>query len=1120
MSLILSVLLVLTMMPAAFAGSDGKVSVMSLLPLDEYEYNVDIGSYFPVELKKIPLSTILNNDVIKNDLGTDPFNGKNIVYAIGEDSDDFSEITKDGTIDLSEYEDSETTLTLIVGSAKQLDPDNKKYIIKIKYNILSYDDLFDFSIYKDADGERSEIKIWDQSCYMYNDDDYEYFDEMSYGVNNDGYYYIRADGKNLKTTDDFWLGMSLKDNLSQEYSVKIYSGETDITDKILNQSMSEIDKGYKCDKDSWETSSFDEYHDYLLSDISIELYKNNNLLETKSFDISIVDEVADISMGLFSDHDGHEYVNNTISDWFIDDNNVETVTLSLYKGYKADEQYYLRMYYQNPDSEKEDDRAGIKYAVLGHYDTVEAVSSAIENNTVKDIKKPLICEYSQVDNGYLDDYSGDGVDFTVVDQDNEIYKLTVKAVEGNVSKPEKNIVDGSDSSSEIYFGPYGFNFPVSSLNDDSYYNNGIRTLMVWPTSDVDLADVSLGFHVSGVSSIYASGQKITGDDGIWKMSKLDFTKGPIEFTVTGSDEKTVKNYWVTLVDKCTSGAKLLLNGINESNTVREIYMSPFNQKHDICIANIGKEALTNLNVKLENPSHIKLDKYWTVGGTNNNTLAAYDSDSAYSGGNAYSKAMIRLLPDGEGDISGTLTITADNQDPVVITLTGKSGDVDITTSDLNTGVKYVPYSAMFQTSDMYGNITTSFSIQGKLPQGMSLDSKTGQLEGIPTESGTFPIAVSMKYALTSAPTDTRTATKQFTLEIKDNTDENVSASTDTGYEITTPVTKVMSEYKDAVMEISGDGIPDDTYYEFKDLYIDGEKLTKDVDYTVESGSTKITIKAQTFAKAGAGKHTITAEFRKSGTNELKKSVQNYTSTVSAGNSGNSGGSGHSGGSGSSGSSASKPTTTQQPQTDVQTPVQTPVADEQTGFTDVSKTAWYYEDLTWASTNKLMLGVGNNKFNPSGKISDSMVVTVLARMAKIDTDTYTDTGNTGIAAGQWYTAAALWAKDMGIISNDFSPVPPCRRGDLAVMLTRYLDSQNITYSASDTASAFADESQMSASEKYAFSKLVQLGIFKGKGDNRMDPNGETTRAELAALLHRISDVVVNDSTESESVDEQF
>ena len=277
------------------------------------------------------------------------------------------------------------------------------------------------------------------------------------------------------------------------------------------------------------------------------------------------------------------------------------------------------------------------------------------------------------------------------------------------------------------------------------------------------------------------------------------------------------------------------------------------------------------------------------------------------------------------------------------------------------------------------------------------------------------------------------------------------------------------------------------------------KLVRGTDYIAEEGSTKITVRSQTFQKAGPGKHTIAAEFRVGGdeNKELKRAAQNYELKLSGSTS--SGGS--SGGSGSaSGGGVKQPV---QPTAPVVTPQET----QATVFVDVPNDAWYAGEVAWVYENGLMVGVGNHQFAPDAEISHATVVTVLARVGKIDLTPYTALQYGDIENNQWYSAAAKWAKAEELLARQFSPNPPTPRGELAVILVKYLEELGVTFPVIAEPAIFADAAQMTEEEERAFQILYQLGIFKGKDENlTMDAQGSTTRAELATLLHRIDTIL--------------
>ena len=317
-----------------------------------------------------------------------------------------------------------------------------------------------------------------------------------------------------------------------------------------------------------------------------------------------------------------------------------------------------------------------------------------------------------------------------------------------------------------------------------------------------------------------------------------------------------------------------------------------NYIHDILVANLGQTNLEGVTVELIDPVHVKLDTYWTIGGEGNDMIPAFTETSPYytdeNGEQVYEGATatlsniakVRLQADGAGEVSGTLRITAANGQSRDIKLTGIAATPLITTTELDEGVKYVPYSYMIATDNMYRWNRTTFRItEGELPEGLELYEKTGEIYGTPQETGTFPITVEVQFSdRRFAP-----ATASFDLVVKENTNENVYLETDEGYMIETHLGVEQGEgtYDFYLEDYSEDQlyVSAGEFYEFEDLWLNGEKLVRNVDYFGASGSTRLTIRSQTFADKAVlnGANTIAAEFRVEGDrdNELKRTAQNF-----------------------------------------------------------------------------------------------------------------------------------------------------------------------------------------------------------------------------------------------------
>jgi hypothetical protein len=203
-------------------------------------------------------------------------------------------------------------------------------------------------------------------------------------------------------------------------------------------------------------------------------------------------------------------------------------------------------------------------------------------------------------------------------------------------------------------------------------------------------------------------------------------------------------------------------------------------------------------------------------------------------------------------------------------------------------------------------------------------------------------------------------------------------------------------------------------------------------------------------------------------------------------------------------SSSTPTDPSTPETETTAPrASTP----ELPFTDINKSDWFYADVEYAYKNGLMTGTDADKFSPNVKVSRAMLVTVLYRLSGTPpvsaAPDFTD-----VPAGQWYSDAVVWAAANGLVGgvgdNRFAPEDTITRQDMAVLFSRYASFAGKTLPAVKEAETFTDESEISDYAKQSVTDFNKAGLIGGVGGGRVNPRGEATRAEIAALLHRFID----------------
>ena len=149
----------------------------------------------------------------------------------------------------------------------------------------------------------------------------------------------------------------------------------------------------------------------------------------------------------------------------------------------------------------------------------------------------------------------------------------------------------------------------------------------------------------------------------------------------------------------------------------------------------------------------------------------------------------------------------------------------------------------------------------------------------------------------------------------------------------------------------------------------------------------------------------------------------------------------------------------------------------------------------------MTGVADSAFAPEATTTRAMIVSMLARMENVTSAA--DAGFADVAADDWYATAVNWAAANGIasgISDDtFAPNDPITREQLAAMLMNVAQWKGQDTSARADLSDYTDAPSTWASE--AVQWAVAEGLLAGVTDDQLQPQGQATRAQVAAILER-------------------
>lgn len=187
------------------------------------------------------------------------------------------------------------------------------------------------------------------------------------------------------------------------------------------------------------------------------------------------------------------------------------------------------------------------------------------------------------------------------------------------------------------------------------------------------------------------------------------------------------------------------------------------------------------------------------------------------------------------------------------------------------------------------------------------------------------------------------------------------------------------------------------------------------------------------------------------------------------------------------------------------------------FTDVSATDSYYSAVKFVYENNLFKGTTTTKFGPDTTMTRAMFVTVLGRLAGVDVSRFKTSSYSDVpinATTTWYAPYVEWATQMGLVEGygdgTFGPDNKITHQQMYVLMYKYsifVENKKTNISGTSINASDAEEVADWAKDavKYASQQnfLVKVGT-----SSRINPTGEAKRSELAQLLEKYCDVVLD------------
>lgn len=178
------------------------------------------------------------------------------------------------------------------------------------------------------------------------------------------------------------------------------------------------------------------------------------------------------------------------------------------------------------------------------------------------------------------------------------------------------------------------------------------------------------------------------------------------------------------------------------------------------------------------------------------------------------------------------------------------------------------------------------------------------------------------------------------------------------------------------------------------------------------------------------------------------------------------------------------------------------------FSDVSKNAWYYDEVLYVNRLGIMLGVDHKAFFPEENTTRAEMVTILYRMAG-EPDISAESRFNDLTQ-EWYKNAVFWASEnqitKGTDDTSFSPDRTISRSEMVTFLYRYALYKGIGVISGESENDLDRFSDSKKVAKYAVPAMlwaVKNGIINGFSTEKpiLAPEGNSSRAQIAAVIAR-------------------
>lgn len=186
------------------------------------------------------------------------------------------------------------------------------------------------------------------------------------------------------------------------------------------------------------------------------------------------------------------------------------------------------------------------------------------------------------------------------------------------------------------------------------------------------------------------------------------------------------------------------------------------------------------------------------------------------------------------------------------------------------------------------------------------------------------------------------------------------------------------------------------------------------------------------------------------------------------------------------------------------------------FSDVPSSHWAYSAIKYVSTNKYMVGTGNNLFSPNGTLTKGQIIATLYRVAE-EPETPLYQPYSDVAQGHYYYKAVCWAYRNSLSQviqkspSTFSPGSAITRVKMAELIWKFAKVNGWTSNVVPSVSLpYSDIAGLTTTQKNALKWCYGNSIMVGVSGTAFSPYSTITRAQAAMIVYKFDGFIARNS----------